>query len=191
MSSDAKECTRCHKVQPLSGFSKSGRAEDGHRWQCKACDKIGLDSYRETHSPDKAHKKVYDKARYSNPARKAQHAEQCRRRLLRPGVKEMDRERTRKWRLSNKDVINRRKRESVLKILYGLTPEMVSAMVDNQAGLCAACTSPMRPGKGTSIDHCHTTGKVRGLLCTACNVQLGVYEKALIRGDLAAYLAAQ
>lgn len=42
-----------------------------------------------------------------------------------------------------------------------------------QSGVCAMCREAPQPRKRLSIDHCHATGKVRGLLCDACNLVLG------------------
>lgn len=52
---------------------------------------------------------------------------------------------------------------------YGITHEQIEAMRVAQKGLCLICQS--RPAK--AVDHCHTTKKVRGLLCTRCNMALG------------------
>lgn len=47
-------------------------------------------------------------------------------------------------------------------------------MLLDQNGCCAACKTD-QPGNryGWVIDHCHATGKVRGLLCHGCNLALG------------------
>lgn len=47
-------------------------------------------------------------------------------------------------------------------------------MLSAQGGTCAICKSPDPKGKGKfHVDHCHSTGRVRGLLCHACNLALG------------------
>jgi len=46
-------------------------------------------------------------------------------------------------------------------------------MLARQRGLCAICKKSGRP---LLLDHCHSTGKVRGFLCAACNSGLGCYE---------------
>lgn len=76
---------------------------------------------------------------------------------------------------------NKRTREAVAKAsrkhyymkLYGLTEEDVAAMYEEQCGLCALCILPM---KKMCVDHCHDTGKVRGLLCGSCNTGLGMFK---------------
>lgn len=59
---------------------------------------------------------------------------------------------------------------------YGITPEEYDTLNEQQNGVCAICATPPsskdRGGK-LHVDHCHTTGKVRGLLCTKCNMVLG------------------
>ena len=60
----------------------------------------------------------------------------------------------------------------------GLTPSTWSAtraaFVEAQAGRCAICRELLvKP----QLDHCHTTGFVRGALCNSCNVKLGWFEK--------------
>lgn len=65
------------------------------------------------------------------------------------------------------------KRRHNLSTRYGLTPQQVDAMWEKQQGLCAICEMPMnRP----VIDHCHSTGAVRGILCHACNIKLPTVE---------------
>ena len=54
----------------------------------------------------------------------------------------------------------------------GLSPEQYAQMLADQGNACAICQKEF-PGRGPHIDHCHTTGQVRGLLCNACNSLLG------------------
>lgn len=56
---------------------------------------------------------------------------------------------------------------------YGISYAQYDDLLWAQAGLCAICTEPMRPGSGTHVDHDHKTGQVRGLLCNNCNRMLG------------------
>lgn len=55
---------------------------------------------------------------------------------------------------------------------YGLSVGEFDSMTLAQAGRCPICGSaPTR----LQVDHCHTTGKVRGLLCRECNLGLGIF----------------
>jgi len=58
---------------------------------------------------------------------------------------------------------------------YGLTPEQYAQMLEQQEGSCAIC-GEAPTGKRLAIDHCHTTGEVRGLLCSTCNTGLGSFK---------------
>jgi hypothetical protein len=57
--------------------------------------------------------------------------------------------------------------------VYDLTVDDYDAMVKNQRNLCKICGE--KP-KRLVVDHCHTTGAVRGLLCVRCNSCLGWFE---------------
>ena len=65
-------------------------------------------------------------------------------------------------------VIQSRKRGGGAK----LTPEDIENIRTLQNNLCAICGSP----DPTDLDHCHTTGKVRWLLCNHCNRGLGDFR---------------
>lgn len=53
---------------------------------------------------------------------------------------------------------------------YGLTVAQWDAMLINQQGRCAACAVPLL---APQVDHCHSSGKIRSLLCGNCNSALG------------------
>jgi hypothetical protein len=61
------------------------------------------------------------------------------------------------------------------KALYGLSEEQYQSLLAAQQGVCAICGSKetAKLKKTLSVDHCHKTGKVRGLLCMSCNRALG------------------
>ncbi|WP_255985101.1 endonuclease domain-containing protein, partial [Klebsiella pneumoniae] len=54
------------------------------------------------------------------------------------------------------------------------TEDDIEQMRANQDGRCAICN---RKTRRLFVDHCHTKGHVRGLLCQTCNTFLGWYEK--------------
>lgn len=58
---------------------------------------------------------------------------------------------------------------------YDMTPEQYRAMYEAQGGKCACCGTdePGPRGKRLHVDHDHTTGKVRGLVCHHCNLGIG------------------
>lgn len=71
-------------------------------------------------------------------------------------------------------------RDSRLKKSFGISIDEYQNMFNNQKGLCKICGNPEKARQPNSeafrllcVDHCHSTGKVRGLLCTNCNIMLG------------------
>lgn len=65
-------------------------------------------------------------------------------------------------------------KEKKLIRTYGITLEEYNNMLLQQNELCAICGNKNLPNSGSlAVDHNHTTGKVRGLLCIMCNRGLG------------------
>lgn len=58
---------------------------------------------------------------------------------------------------------------------FGITLDDKKAMYARQGGKCAICTDEIEL-MPSAVDHCHTTGKVRGLLCLCCNFTLGLMK---------------
>jgi hypothetical protein len=64
--------------------------------------------------------------------------------------------------------------KSNLKKFTGLTLEQFDEILKRQNGVCAICGKTEEiNGQRLSVDHCHTTGMVRGLLCFKCNFMIG------------------
>lgn len=84
-----------------------------------------------------------------------------------------------KWRSKNPDkVLN-----NYLKTRFKISLEKYNEILSIQEGVCAICNghekqlSPKGFPKRLSVDHCHKTGKIRGLLCDRCNTSLGRLEE--------------
>ncbi len=60
---------------------------------------------------------------------------------------------------------------------YGLSAEKWNDIFEQQKGRCALCDNEfdVNKSKFIQVDHCHSTGVIRGLLCTKCNVGLGAF----------------
>lgn len=92
------------------------------------------------------------------------------------------------WKKNNPEYFRNRREKigpvrgasSSLKKKYGLTPDDFLKISEKQGDVCAICGSPPRGGnameKRLHVDHCHRTGKVRGLLCNHCNNGLGCFK---------------
>jgi len=93
---------------------------------------------------------------------------------------------SREWYRNNK----RRAHDRSLRTTYGLSVDEYDAMLLAQSGGCAICRTSPSPQRRLSVDHCHATGRVRGLLCDRCNPGLGHFldSPALLRAA-STYLA--
>lgn len=71
-----------------------------------------------------------------------------------------------------------------LKNRYGLSQDQFNQMLEDQDGTCAICTKP-----AVVVDHDHSTGLVRGILCPQCNSGLGFFgDNAVLLSKAAEYL---
>lgn len=94
-------------------------------------------------------------------------------------------ERKQKWYIENKERIkelnnkNRERRalkarEAKYKQNYGLTWNDVAVLYESQGKKCKICEQDIYwENRDCGVDHCHLTGKVRGILCKTCNLMLG------------------
>ena len=76
----------------------------------------------------------------------------------------------------NKDRLIKKQRGYNIFNKYGITEGEYNKMLSQQNNKCAICGSSeikRKEAKYFNIDHCHSTGKVRGLLCHDCNIILG------------------
>jgi hypothetical protein len=168
-----KHCPGCKEDLPLSSFpviKKRGDQKPGPR--CVKC---------RAEQQKAAHAKFRDKRL----------AEMKGRREQRP---EAEKQKRRQWYAMNRDSIIARRRadpgvtekETQKNWQYrlkkkGLTVEDYDWMLKEQGGVCKICKAT-KPGEASgktrvwSVDHCHETGKVRGLLCHRCNLGLGLFR---------------
>lgn len=86
-----------------------------------------------------------------------------------PEEKSRMREYQRKYRRNNPD----KTRDSNLRSKYGLSLEGYNQLFDEQEGRCAIC-SREQDDENLCVDHCHTSGEIRGLLCRQCNRAIGL-----------------
>lgn len=173
-----KTCTKCSTPKDLDQYPRNRASKDGRHSYCKTC------------------MNAQKKARYeANPAVfKARSA-----RTRETQDPEVRRSIQRAWRAANpdKDRAHRNKelrspalRERQLRTKFGITPADYERMHAAQNGLCAVCKAPPPQGRRyLAVDHNHTTGAVRGLLCDACNTALGLAADSSERlKNLAIYL---
>ena len=158
-------CRTCQVEKPESVFSLPMMRV------CKPCTAKTARLWREA-NPDKA------RAQYKR---------------YRDANREVCWERTKSWRKRNPEKVARGKTVCNLRANYGITLEDYDRFMKSQDGACAICLRLPDPNskkdRRLSVDHCHTTGKVRGLLCNRCNRAIGLFgETEDILLAAAAYL---
>jgi hypothetical protein len=145
-----KQCTRCHNIKSLDAFSRLRENKDGRREACKECCKEYNARYFAQLSPEKRTQRLT---------------------------------KDKKWKQANKERLRKSWFKGNLK-KYGLTLIDYEQMLLSQSALCAIChkeetcqingrTLPL------AIDHNHSTGAVRGLLCSKCNKALGGFNDSV------------
>jgi hypothetical protein len=147
-----KACSTCKRNLPASNYYPEPRNRDGLFSRCKDCGKASArESYRR-HAKDRwAKAKAWREENYER------HIAQ-----------------RREYRAKNRDELNRKKRERRIKA-YGLSLEEYQRRLSSQGNRCAICTRKPADGRRKLvIDHCHKTGKVRGLICNECNWAIGL-----------------
>lgn len=156
---ETKVCSQCKVEKDSVEFHKNSRSKDALHCWCKECMRL----YGKT-----TKRKEYETNRAQSPKRKeflAKYAQT-------PICKEY------RTKYFNKPEVNRRYRNSRYVTKYGITIEDYERMFSSQKGVCAVCGNPETAKNKThlAVDHNHTTGAVRMLLCWKCNRDLGTYE---------------
>lgn len=83
-------------------------------------------------------------------------------------------EQQRERRKADPNKYRERERNYDLKNKYGITLEQWESQFEAQGRCCAGCKTTNSGKRGWQTDHCHKTNKFRAILCTACNLILGM-----------------
>ena len=92
--------------------------------------------------------------------------------------KECDHARVKVYNKNNRAKVRKQQLISHRRREYGLTEEEYNNMILSQNNMCAICNKPS--DRTLHIDHDHATGKVRGLLCSNCNLGIGNLQEDLV-----------
>jgi len=71
-------------------------------------------------------------------------------------------------------------RHRYYKTTYKISDDEKDDILKRQEGVCAICESIVDNPKNWHLDHCHVTGKIRGVLCHKCNQGLGLFKDDII-----------
>lgn len=125
-------------------FHKAKVNRDGHDSRCKVCrNKLSKEHVNNN-------KEYYHKYTKDNSSKAS--------------------ERSKEWR-KDKDKC----KDSKLRYNYNITLIEYNEMLESQSNLCSVCDADLSklPVKNVHLDHNHQTGKVRGILCSHCNLMIG------------------
>lgn len=90
---------------------------------------------------------------------------------------------SKQWAIENPNEWERHRRKSHLRKKYNISIDEYNQMINDQENKCAICNHELIDSRGfrPHIDHCHKTGKVRGILCGDCNKALGGFKDDIHR----------
>jgi hypothetical protein len=155
-----KRCSRCKESKPRVAFASNKAARDGLQAYCREC-------WADYHQARQLAKGKDVRPRVSVPeghklcrgcGEIQPHSEWHRNATASDGLS-----------TSCKKCRAAKGRAGHLKRQYGITEAERDAMVASQMGLCVICLK----APAVHVDHCHQTGRVRGVLCFNCNSAIG------------------
>jgi hypothetical protein len=190
-----KICTLCKEEKPLSEFKAGNSSDTWIRARCHSCSELGKNLF---HTGDgrklcrkcSSFKQLDEFGRDKNKADKLRtYCKECNSNEYKKWYykdSEKSKQVSKEWRDRNPD-----KRKAMwekyfitdkkLKMFktYGLTFGEYEKMLQDQEFKCKTCLIHFStiPAKQVHIDHCHKSGKVRGILCHRCNISLGTIKE--------------
>jgi hypothetical protein len=158
-----KKCSACQEVLPVSAFASNRSRPDGLQANCREC---AAEYYRRRQAARGT--TVREKVDVPDGHKLCRACGE-----IKPHS-EWHRNATASDGLSTqcKECRAVRARSDHLKRQYGITQAERDALVASQGGVCCICLSAVPE----HVDHCHKTGRVRGVLCFSCNAALGQFK---------------
>lgn len=144
-----KRCSACNQMVPLEWFNVNRARKDGLSERCKTCTRT---AHRARYRAERERILASQNQRRTADIEATKAAAQA--------YRDANRERVKAWNF----------RASLKR--YGINEAIYAAMLAEQEGRCAVC----RKDGPLDIDHNHTTGNVRGLLCRRCNLLVAYLE---------------
>jgi len=194
-----KICRKCKRELPIEKFSADKRSKDNLTPRCREC----ISSCRKINSTLDGATKICTTCGIEYPATleyfyKSEHSKlglhpKCKKCVREYDNSEERQKAKRAWTARNREKVREFSREykatpsakaktRLNHVLhnYQLTEEELVQMMNNQKGCCEVCgDSLVKPDSKRfyAVDHNHTTGAVRGLLCNECNLVLGYVKE--------------
>ncbi|MCB1711167.1 MAG: endonuclease VII domain-containing protein [Candidatus Riesia sp.] len=141
-----KYCSGCDKDKSIEDFGIDRSEKDGRRFQCKICRNKKQREYAKNNK-----EKIKERNKKKRESRKAYYQ-------------------------SPKGIESSRRAH--LKRKYGISLEEYEKLSKKQNNKCAICTKEENSERNNflCVDHNHSTGQIRGLLCSNCNRGLGLLK---------------
>jgi len=162
-----KTCSKCKVEKPAEDFYRRSGMPHLLASQCRDCSRAQCRSYHARHHEELKQKDA----------------------AYRSANRQKRRDSTARFLVVNPDY----PRKNALKRNYGLTIHQFDALLRAQGGGCAVCGATESGGriKNLSVDHCHASKKVRGLLCNNCNRGIGLLgDSPVLLSKASAYVVA-
>jgi hypothetical protein len=193
-------CKTCKSPKPEDDFYKA-KNKSGHESSCKSCSDLRHYERRRERRieqgltvkfPTLANRQLAEEGMKYCPGCKqvkklsefstmkvrsgvASHCRECSKRMqeIRHALPETKEKQHKYYKRNREKAIDRK-----LQANFGITYNQYKQMLDAQGGGCMICEkTPKENGKMLAVDHNHTTGENRGLLCSSCNICIGFIEK--------------
>ncbi|MDX3644289.1 endonuclease VII domain-containing protein [Streptomyces sp. MB09-02B] len=162
-----KRCSGCRRALPATSFAKDKNRSDGLQVRCRECvAEYGAAHYRRRR--EAMGKPVREKVDVPAGHKLCRTCGE-----IKPHD-EWHRNATASDGLSTRCKACRavQSRQGHLKREYGITEAERDELIASQGGVCCICLAALP----AHVDHCHETGRVRGVLCFSCNAALGQFK---------------
>lgn len=164
-------CAGCKEAKPTSAYHPHRRNKDGLQSLCKDCGRIAGARYRQRNR--ERNRALSDTKIYTAEPKRC---DKCKQYLPRTAFSRNASKADGLSRVCTAcDVARLAANRHHLKTFYGLTAEQYATMREQQGERCVICDRQFTEKGGTRpcVDHCHSSGKVRAILCNGCNAMLG------------------
>lgn len=199
--SATKLCNKCHRDLPLDAFAKHSAYKDGLQYYCRGCVSEDRRKQRQAAKDALAGRKFEGdrlcKTCNRTMAVSAFYPDLQRKDGLSTHCKDCQLAYTKNWQRNNAKAYNtyqrdynqrfrdeqpekaRRRRRAQHAKKYGITVDEYDELLRQPT--CAICRESFGPELKPNLDHCHATGRIRGVLCTFCNKGLGQFQDNIER----------
>lgn len=161
--SEGRRCSRCRQTLSRAAFASNKSLPDGLQAYCREC---SAEYYRQRQ--EAKGKTVRAKVDVPTGHKRCPQCE-----IVKPHCEwERNKSSSDGWSSYCRTCRAERNRISYFKRKYGLAPHELDALIQEQRGVCCVCLS----APAEHVDHCHETGRVRGVLCFSCNAALGQFK---------------